>query len=72
MNNTHIVIMVGGIGGRFLPISTPEYPKQFIDIFWGGKTQTQLTMEVFSTVCSVEDMWIVTNEWYAEIVKNRY
>ena len=35
MNNTHIVIMVGGIGGRFLPISTPECPKQFIDIFWG-------------------------------------
>ena len=27
--------MVGGIGGRFLPISTPECPKQFIDIFWG-------------------------------------
>ena len=36
-NNTHIVIMAGGIGSRFWPISTPEYPKQFIDILGVGK-----------------------------------
>ena len=29
-NNTHIVIMAGGIGSRFWPMSTPDYPKQFI------------------------------------------
>ena len=31
-NNTHIVIMAGGIGSRFWPMSTPDYPKQFIDV----------------------------------------
>ena len=46
-NNTHIVIMAGGIGSRFWPISTPEYPKQFIDILGVGKTLIQLTVERF-------------------------
>ena len=70
-NNTHIVIMAGGIGSRFWPISTPEYPKQFIDILGVGKTLIQLTVERFLPICPVENMWIVTNERYAEIVKQQ-
>ncbi len=70
-NNTHIVIMAGGIGSRFWPISTPEYPKQFIDILGVGKTLIQLTVERFQTICPVENMWVVTNERYAEIVKQQ-
>ena len=31
-NNNHVVIMAGGVGSRFWPMSTPEYPKQFIDV----------------------------------------
>ena len=41
--NTNVVIMAGGIGSRFWPLSTPEYPKQFIDILGCGKTLIQLT-----------------------------
>ena len=70
-NNTHIVIMAGGIGSRFWPISTPEYPKQFIDILGVGKTLIQLTVERFQPICPVENMWVVTNERYAEIVKQQ-
>ena len=40
---THIVIMAGGIGSRFWPMSTPECPKQFIDVTGCGKSLIQLT-----------------------------
>ena len=39
----HIVIMAGGIGSRFWPMSTPEYPKQFVDVLGTGKTMIQMT-----------------------------
>ena len=44
---THIVIMAGGIGSRFWPMSTPECPKQFIDVTGCGKSLIQLTVERF-------------------------
>ena len=43
-NNTHIVIMAGGIGSRFWPMSTPDYPKQFIDVMGVGKSLIQLAV----------------------------
>lgn len=46
-NNTHIVIMAGGIGSRFWPMSTPDYPKQFIDVMGVGKSLIQLAVERF-------------------------
>lgn len=47
----HVVIMAGGIGSRFWPMSTPEYPKQFIDVMGCGKSLIQLTVERFLTIC---------------------
>ena len=49
--NNHVVIMAGGIGSRFWPMSTPECPKQFIDILGCGKTLLQLTAERFGNLC---------------------
>ena len=46
--NTHVVIMAGGIGSRFWPMSTPEFPKQFVDVMGCGKTMIQMTVERFS------------------------
>ena len=40
----HVVIMAGGVGSRFWPISTPEYPKQFVDVLGYGKTMIQMTI----------------------------
>ena len=69
--NNHVVIMAGGIGSRFWPMSTPEYPKQFIDILGCGKTLLQLTAERFGNVCPLESMWVVTSERYTDIVREQ-
>ena len=69
--NTHVVIMAGGIGSRFWPLSTPEYPKQFIDILGCGRTLIQLTVDRFSGVCPPGNFWVVTNEKYVDIVREQ-
>ncbi|WP_321518128.1 mannose-1-phosphate guanylyltransferase [uncultured Bacteroides sp.] len=71
MNNTHIVIMAGGIGSRFWPMSTPECPKQFIDVMGCGKTLIQLTAERFNGICPPENVWVVTSSKYTGIVKEQ-
>ena len=67
----HIVIMAGGIGSRFWPMSTPEYPKQFIDVMGCGKSLIQLTVDRFLPVCPIKNFWVVTSEKYVEIVKEQ-
>ena len=69
MQKNHVVIMAGGIGSRFWPLSTPEYPKQFIDILGCGRTLIQLTVDRFAGICPVENFWVVTNAAYVDIVK---
>lgn len=69
--NVHVVIMAGGIGSRFWPLSTPEYPKQFIDILGCGRTLIQLTVDRFEGVCDPENFWVVTNASYVDIVKQQ-
>ena len=66
--NNHLVIMAGGVGSRFWPMSTQERPKQFIDVLGTGKTLLQLTVERFGTLVQPENIWVVTNEKYADIV----
>lgn len=67
----HIVIMAGGIGSRFWPLSKPEFPKQFIDILGCGRTLIQLTVDRFKGVCPDTNFWVVTNEKYVDIVKQQ-
>lgn len=69
--NTHVVIMAGGIGSRFWPLSTPEYPKQFLDILGCGRTLIQLTVDRFQGICPMENFWVVTNAKYVDIVKEQ-
>mgnify|MGYP005948357199 FL=1 len=68
---THIVIMAGGIGSRFWPMSTPECPKQFIDVMGCGKSLIQLTAERFQGLCPSDNIWIVTSEKYIDIVRKQ-
>ena len=42
-NDIQIIIMAGGIGSRFWPMSTPDYPKQFIDVMGVGRSLIKLT-----------------------------
>lgn len=71
MRNNHVVIMAGGVGSRFWPLSTPEYPKQFIDILGCGRTLIQLTVDRFKGVCPMSNLWVVTNAKYVDIVKEQ-
>lgn len=69
--NYFAIIMAGGIGSRFWPISRTSYPKQFIDILGTGKTLIQNTYERFLKICPPENIYIVTNENYADLVKEQ-
>lgn len=70
-NNNHVVIMAGGIGSRFWPMSTPQYPKQFIDVMGLGKSLIQLTAERLSAIAPMENFWVVTGKNYVDIVKEQ-
>ena len=63
--------MAGGIGSRFWPMSTPECPKQFIDVMGCGRSLIQLTADRFDGVCPRENMWVVTSEKYIDIVREQ-
>ena len=68
MNNNHLIIMAGGVGSRFWPMSTAEMPKQFIDVLGIGKSMIQMTVERFDGVIPQENVWVVTSQRYKNIV----
>ena len=55
-NDIQIIIMAGGVGSRFWPMSTPDYPKQFIDVMGVGRSLIQLTVDRLKPICPVENM----------------
>ncbi|MCI6642606.1 MAG: mannose-1-phosphate guanylyltransferase [Alloprevotella sp.] len=67
-NNNHLVIMAGGVGSRFWPMSSAEKPKQFLDVMGCGKTLIQMTLERFSGIVPMENVWVVTSTEYKELV----
>ena len=67
--NYYAIIMAGGIGSRFWPISRTSHPKQFIDILGTGKTLIQHTYDRFLKICPAENIYVVTNEIYTDLVK---
>lgn len=60
--------MAGGVGTRFWPMSKTSKPKQFIDVLGTGKTLIQMTFDRFTRVCPPENILVVTNEIYKELV----
>ena len=70
-SSTHIVIMAGGVGSRLYPLSTPEHPKQFLDILECGRTLIQLTYDRFLEVDPDARFWVVTSERYAHFIKEQ-
>lgn len=64
----HLVIMAGGIGSRFWPMSTPQHPKQFIDITGCGRTMIQQTFDRFEGIIDIEHVWVVTSANYKDLV----
>lgn len=63
--------MAGGIGSRFWPMSTTEFPKQFHDILGTGKTMIQQTFDRIKQVVPVENIFVITNQEYLELTQNQ-
>ncbi len=62
--------MAGGIGSRFWPMSTTEKPKQFLDVLGVGKSLIRQTYERVLPICKSENILVVTNESYRDLVKS--
>ena len=63
--------MAGGVGSRFWPMSTEECPKQFIDVLGVGSSLLQLTYQRFRGICDPKNVWVVTNQRYADIISRQ-
>ncbi len=68
MNNNYCIIMAGGIGSRFWPLSRVVKPKQFLDILGVGRTFLQQTFDRFSTIIPKENFLVVTSIKYKDLV----
>ncbi len=66
--NSFCVIMAGGIGSRFWPLSKPRRPKQFLDILGTGRTLLQQTCDRFIQIMAADHIFIVSNLEYKEII----
>ena len=67
-NNNYCVIMAGGIGSRFWPFSRADKPKQFLDFFGTGRSLLQMTVDRFRPLVPIENMFIVTNVTYKQMI----
>ncbi len=68
MINNYCVIMAGGVGSRFWPLSRTNKPKQFLDILGTGRTLLQMTFDRFKTICLIENIYIVTSNIYKDTI----
>lgn len=71
MQNTYCIIVAGGLGRRFWPISNTEKPKQFLDILGLGQTFIQMTYRRFKQICLPENIIIVANESHYDLVREQ-
>ena len=60
--------MAGGVGSRFWPVSTPDYPKQFHDMLGTGKSLIRQTFDRLSALIPAENILIATNARYKDLV----
>lgn len=67
-NNYYAILMAGGVGSRFWPVSTTDFPKQFHDMLGSGETLIQKTFARLSKLIPTENILILTNERYNDLV----
>ncbi|MBE0655765.1 MAG: mannose-1-phosphate guanylyltransferase [Bacteroidales bacterium] len=60
--------MAGGVGSRFWPLSRSSNPKQFLDILGVGRTLLQQTVDRFTDIIPIENIFIVSNAEYSELI----
>ncbi|MFV0506952.1 MAG: mannose-1-phosphate guanylyltransferase [Bacteroidales bacterium] len=71
MNNNFAVIMAGGIGSRFWPLSRQKRPKQFLDVLDTNESFIQMAFRRLSSVCPEENIFIVTSEAYKSLTEEQ-
>lgn len=71
MNNRYVLIMAGGVGSRFWPLSRKDKSKQFLDILGTGETLIQMTYRRFRGICPDDNIYVVTSEEGSETVKEQ-
>ena len=69
--NFFVVLMAGGVGVRFWPYSRNSKPKQFLDVLGTGKSLLQSTYDRFLPICPPENIYVVTHEEHADLVKQQ-
>ncbi|MDQ1297365.1 MAG: mannose-phosphate guanylyltransferase [Bacteroidota bacterium] len=68
MDNRYVIIMAGGVGSRFWPLSRHEKPKQFLDILGTGETLIQQTFRRFKSTCPEKNIFVVTSAYHKDLV----
>lgn len=66
--NYYAILMAGGVGSRFWPVSTQDFPKQFHDMLGTGDTLIQKTFQRLSKIIPKENIFILTNAIYKDLV----
>ena len=66
--NYYAILMAGGVGSRFWPVSTSDFPKQFHDMLGCGETLLQKTFSRLAKLIPSDNIFILTNEKYNSIV----
>jgi mannose-1-phosphate guanylyltransferase len=66
--NYYAILMAGGVGSRFWPVSTQDFPKQFHDMLGTGETLIQKTFYRLSNLIPKENIFILTNQRYSDLV----
>jgi len=71
MNNNFAIVMAGGIGSRFWPMSQESMPKQFLDVLGTGKTLIQMTVDRLKKVAPEDQIYVMTNHDYSSLVQEQ-
>ncbi len=71
MDNRYVIIMAGGVGSRFWPLSRKDKPKQFIDILGRGETLLQQTFKRFASICNKDHIFVVTSAEHKNLVEEQ-
>ncbi|MFV0345601.1 MAG: mannose-1-phosphate guanylyltransferase [Bacteroidales bacterium] len=71
MDNNFAVIMAGGIGSRFWPLSRQKRPKQFLDVLGTNETFIQMTFRRLTSICPAENIYVVTSELYKDLTQEQ-
>lgn len=70
-DNYYCIIMAGGVGSGFWPLSKESKPKQFLDVLGTGKSLLQQAYERFAKICLPENIYIITNQKHEHLAKKQ-